>query len=80
MKAIVQNAYGPSSVLELKEIDRPVVRDDGVLVRVHAAALHAGDWFVLRGFPYLVRFFAGWPRPRNYVPGFDLAGLVEAGK
>lgn len=78
MRAIVQNAYGSPAVLELKEIDRPVVQDDGVLVRVHAAALHAGDYFVLRGVPYLVRFVAGWPKPRNHVPGFDLAGEVEA--
>jgi len=42
MKAIVQNDYGSPDVLELKEIDRPVVKDDGVLVRVHAAAVHAG--------------------------------------
>jgi NADPH:quinone reductase-like Zn-dependent oxidoreductase len=78
MKAIIQNAYGSPSVLELKEIDRPEVTDDGVMVRVHAAALHAGDYFVLNGSPYLVRFFAGWPRPSSYVPGYDLAGRVEA--
>jgi NADPH:quinone reductase-like Zn-dependent oxidoreductase len=78
MRAIVQNAYGSPAVLELKEIDRPVAGDDGVLVRVRAAALHAGDCFVLSGVPYLVRFVAGWPKPRNYVPGFDLAGHVEA--
>jgi NADPH:quinone reductase-like Zn-dependent oxidoreductase len=78
MRAIVQNAYGSPAVLELKEIDRPVAADDGVLVRVHAAALHAGDWFVLSGVPYPVRFFVGWPKPRSHVPGFDLAGRVEA--
>ena len=78
MKAIVQNAYGSSAVLKLKEIDRPVVTNDGVLVRVHAAALHAGDVFVLRGSPYLARLVAGWPKPTNYVPGYDLAGRVEA--
>jgi NADPH:quinone reductase-like Zn-dependent oxidoreductase len=44
MKAIVQEKYGsPDDVLELKEIDKPLVKDDDVLVRVHAAALHAGD-------------------------------------
>ncbi len=78
MKAMVQNAYGSPAALELKEIEKPVVGDDGVLVRVHAAALHAGDHFVLSGTPYLVRFVAGWPRPKNYVPGFDLAGHIEA--
>ena len=79
MKAIVQNAYGSPDVFELKEIDKPVVKkDDDVLVRVHAAGLHAGDYFVMRGVPYLVRMLAGWPKPKNYVPGFDVAGHVEA--
>jgi NADPH:quinone reductase-like Zn-dependent oxidoreductase len=77
MRAIVQNGYGSPAVLELREIDRPVVKDNGVLVRVHAAALHAGDYFILKGVPYPVRFVAGWPMPRNYVPGFDLAGVVQ---
>ena len=78
VKAIVQNGYGSPAALELKEIDQPVVKDDGVLVRVHAAALHAGDSFIMRGVPYLVRFVAGWPKPKDYVPGFDVAGHVEA--
>jgi NADPH:quinone reductase-like Zn-dependent oxidoreductase len=78
MKAIVQNEYGSPDVLELKEIDKPVVKDDDVLVRVHAAALHAGDYFAMRGVPYGVRMTAGWPKPKNYVPGYDVAGHVEA--
>jgi len=78
MKAIVQNDYGSPDVFELKEIDKPAVKDDSVLVRVHAAALHAGDCFAMRGVPYLVRMSAGWPKPKNYVPGYDLAGHVEA--
>jgi len=78
MKAIVQNGYGSPDVLELKEIDKPVVKDDGVLVHVHAAGLHAGDCFVMRGVPYLARFFAGWPKPKHYVVGFAGAGVVEA--
>jgi NADPH:quinone reductase-like Zn-dependent oxidoreductase len=78
MKAIVQNAYGSPAALRLEEIEKPAVEDDGVLVRVHAAALHAGDWFLLSGAPYLTRLVAGWPRPKNHVPGFDAAGRVEA--
>jgi len=78
MKAIVQNGYGSPDVFELTEIDKPVVKDGEVLVRVHAAALHAGDYFIMRGVPYLVRMVAGWPKPKNYVPGFDVAGHVEA--
>ena len=77
MKAIVQNSYGSPDVFELKEIDRPVVKDDDVLVRVHAAAVHSGDVFGMRGIPYVARLFIGLPRPRDYVPGWDVAGHVE---
>jgi NADPH:quinone reductase-like Zn-dependent oxidoreductase len=77
MKAIVQNEYGSPDVLELKEIDKPVVKDDGVLVRIHAAALHVGDVFAMRGVPYIARMAAGWPKPKNYVQGSDMAGHVE---
>ena len=78
MKAIVQNGYGSPDVLKLKEIDKPVVEENDVLVRVHAASLAAGDYFAMRGEPYLVRFSAGWPKPKDYVPGYDVAGQVEA--
>ncbi len=78
MKAIVQNEYGSPDVYELKEIDKPVFRDGEVLVRVHAAALNAGDYFAMRGEPYLIRISAGWPKPKNFVPGWDVAGTVEA--
>jgi len=78
MKAIVQKGYGSPDVFALKEIDKPVVEENDVLVRVHAASLAAGDYFAMRGEPYLVRFSAGWPKPKDYVPGYDVAGQVEA--
>ena len=78
MKAIVQTGYGSPDFFELKEITKPVAKDNDVLVRVHAASLHAGDVFVMRGVPYMVRLSAGLPKPRNYIPGFDAAGYVEA--
>lgn len=78
MKAIVQNNYGGPDVLELKEIDMPAVKDNDVLVRVHAAALNAGDVFSMRGSPWLARFSVGFPKPKNYVLGWDVAGQVEA--
>ena len=78
MKAIVQNKYGSPDFLELKEIERPPVKKNKVLVRVHAAALHAGDYFILRGKPSAVRAAVGLFKPRkNYVPGYDAAGHVE---
>ena len=78
MKAIVQNGYGSPAVLALKEVERPVVKDDEVLVRVHAASVNAGDYFTMRGSPWLVRFSVGFPRPKDYILGWDMAGRVEA--
>jgi len=78
MKAIVQNNYGSPDVFELKEIDKPVGKDNEALVRVHAAALHAGDVFMMRGVPYFTRLVVGFPKPRGYIPGYDAAGHVEA--
>ena len=78
MKAVVQEEYGPPDVLELKDMDKPVVGDDDVLVRVHAAAVHPGDYFVMTGVPYVVRLAFGLRKPRNGVPRRDMAGLVEA--
>jgi NADPH:quinone reductase-like Zn-dependent oxidoreductase len=79
MKAIVQDRYGsPDDVLELKDIDKPVVKDDEVLVRVHAVSIHVGDWVAVRGVPYIMRPITGLFGPRNSVPGDDIAGTVEA--
>jgi NADPH:quinone reductase-like Zn-dependent oxidoreductase len=79
MKAIVQTAYGLPDAFELREMDRPEIRRaNEVLVRVHAAALHAGDVVRMRGVPYFTRVMVGLPRPKNYVPGYDVAGTVVA--
>jgi NADPH:quinone reductase-like Zn-dependent oxidoreductase len=79
MKAIVLEEYGTPDVLQLKEIDKPVPGDSDVLVRVQAASIHAGDYFTVRGTPFAVRLASGLLKPRdNYVPGFDVAGWVEA--
>lgn len=78
MRAIVHDAYGSPELLQLRDIDRPAIDDDEVLVRVHAAGLHVGDCFAVRGEPFPVRMATGLLRPRYGVPGFDLAGQVEA--
>ena len=80
MKAIVQEKYGsPEDVLELKEIDKPVVKDDEVLLRVHAASVDPDVWHVVRGRPYVLRIMgAGLLKPKNGVPGTDVAGHVES--
>ncbi|MEN3313564.1 MAG: hypothetical protein V7645_2893 [Actinomycetota bacterium] len=78
MKATVYHRYGSPDVLELKEIDRPVVRDDQVLVRVHAASVNPLDWHSMRGMPYLMRATGGLAKPKNTGLGADVAGRVEA--
>ena len=79
MKAIVQDTYGSPEVLELREIDPPDVGPDDVLVRVHAAGVHIGDWHLMTGQPYLMRVMGfGFRAPKARVRGLDVAGTVEA--
>lgn len=78
MEAIVHDQYGPFDLLVLREIQEPTVGADEVLVRVHAAGLHVGDCFGVRGTPWLMRVSSGLLRPKLGIPGFDLAGTVEA--
>jgi NADPH:quinone reductase-like Zn-dependent oxidoreductase len=78
MKAVVYTRYGSPDVLQLKEMPKPALKDDGVLVKVHAAAANPADWHLMRGTPFFVRFEAGFPRPKNPVLGVDIAGRVEA--
>jgi NADPH:quinone reductase-like Zn-dependent oxidoreductase len=78
MRAIVREKYGPPDVLELKDIERPVVDDDSILVRVRAASINAYDWHMMRGSPYLVRMIAGLRKPKSNAMGVDVAGQVEA--
>jgi NADPH:quinone reductase-like Zn-dependent oxidoreductase len=78
MKAIVQDRYGSADVLQLRDIDKPGIGDDEVLVRVRAAGVHAGDWHLMAGLPYLVRMGFGIRAPRQAIRGTDVAGTVEA--
>jgi len=82
MKAIVQDRYGSPDALRFQEVDTPVAAEHQVLVRVHAAAVNAYDWHVMRGDPYVARLMDGavFGRrgPRVPIRGRDFAGRVEA--
>ncbi len=79
MKAIVQGKFGsPEDVLEIKEINNPVVGDRDVLVHVRAASIHIGDFYTISGLPYVMRPLFASMRAKNRVPGSDIAGTVEA--
>jgi len=79
VKAIVQERYGSPDDLEVREVDRPAVGDDEVRVRVRAASLHPDVWHVVTGRPWVLRLMGGgFFRPRNPIPGTDMAGVVES--
>jgi NADPH:quinone reductase-like Zn-dependent oxidoreductase len=78
MKAIVQDRYGSAEVLEARDIDKPEIGDNEVLVRVHAASIHVGDWILMTGSPFIMRLATGLRKPKNPVPGTDVAGIVES--
>jgi NADPH:quinone reductase-like Zn-dependent oxidoreductase len=78
MRAVIQEGYGEPDVLELREVEKPVVTGDRALVRVRAAGVDPGVWYYVIGTPYLIRPAAGMFRPRQRTPGRDMAGTVEA--
>ncbi len=79
MKAIMRTKYGPPDVLELRDIDKPGIGDDEVLLRVHAAGVGRDVWHVMTGLPYPIRLAGyGLRAPKNPVIGSDVAGVVEA--
>jgi NADPH:quinone reductase-like Zn-dependent oxidoreductase len=79
MKAIVYTKYGPPDVLKLKEVEKPIPKDNEVLVKVHAASLNAYDWHLLTADIFLVRLMGGGLlKPKNKILGADIAGRVES--
>eukprot|EP00179_Madagascaria_erythrocladioides_P002484 CAMPEP_0198324978 /NCGR_PEP_ID=MMETSP1450-20131203/12851_1 /TAXON_ID=753684 ORGANISM="Madagascaria erythrocladiodes, Strain CCMP3234" /NCGR_SAMPLE_ID=MMETSP1450 /ASSEMBLY_ACC=CAM_ASM_001115 /LENGTH=335 /DNA_ID=CAMNT_0044028819 /DNA_START=72 /DNA_END=1079 /DNA_ORIENTATION=+ len=78
MMAAVRYRYGTPDVMEVRAIDRPAVKENDILIRVHSASVNKGDWHLLTGKPYLVRAMGyGMFKPKNGVIGQDVAGTVE---
>ena len=77
MKAIVHSRYGAPDVLELKDIDQPVVGDDDVLVRVHAAAVGKGDWLTVQGLPYVAACGTGCPNQSTLFQASTSPGALR---
>jgi NADPH:quinone reductase-like Zn-dependent oxidoreductase len=78
MRAACRTRYGSPEAIEVTEVERPPLTDDGVLVRVRAAALNRLDWYWLTGAPLIARPDTGFFRPRSPLLGVDFAGTVEA--
>ncbi|MFW3146897.1 MAG: NAD(P)-dependent alcohol dehydrogenase, partial [Thermoplasmatota archaeon] len=78
MKAIVQNGYGSVDFLSLKDVEKPEIKDNEVLVKVIASSVNAGDLFTVKGNPFMLRFSVGFPKPKDHILGWDVAGIVES--
>jgi NADPH:quinone reductase-like Zn-dependent oxidoreductase len=78
MKAVICKKYGSPDALQLMNTEKPRPKDNEVLIRIQAASLNAYDWHLLRASPFFTRFSAGLFKPRNRIPGADIAGIVES--
>jgi NADPH:quinone reductase-like Zn-dependent oxidoreductase len=78
VRAVVHDRYGPPEVLRLAEVERPVPKDDEVLVKVHASTVTRTDTGFRSSEYFFTRVFTGLLRPKRKIPGLELAGVVEA--
>ncbi|MFZ1677337.1 MAG: alcohol dehydrogenase catalytic domain-containing protein, partial [Saprospiraceae bacterium] len=78
MKAIVCTSYGSPEVLQLREVNKPMPKDNEILIRIHATSVSTGDVRIRKADPYAVRFVYGFRKPKNDILGYALAGEIEA--
>ncbi len=78
MRAVVQDRYGPPEVLRIEDVERPLPRNDEVLIRIRATTVTQTDTHARAAHPFFWRFFGGLRRPRWRTLGVELAGEIEA--
>ncbi|MGZ5255420.1 MAG: NAD(P)-dependent alcohol dehydrogenase [Flavitalea sp.] len=81
MKAFTKTKYGGPEVLQMEEVEKPLVKDGHILVKVFANSANPADWHILRGEPFFARFTFGLFKPKDKILGADFSGVVvETGK
>ena len=83
MKAVIYEKYGPPDVLEYREVERPTVTEDSILVKIHASSMNAVDWHIRSGTPFMARLMGGsaktlFMKPKFHISGTDFAGKIES--
>lgn len=78
MRAAIYEKYGSPDVLQIKQVEKPILKDDEVLIRVYAATVNRTDCAMLSAKPFIMRFFTGLLKPNRPIGGTDFAGKIEA--
>jgi len=78
MKAVVYKKYGSTDVLQLKEVDKPIFKNNEVLIRVYATTVNRTDCATISATPFFMRLVTGFFSPKKQIPGTDFAGKIEA--
>ena len=77
MKSVIHSKYGPPKLLKIKSIEKPIPKDDEIIVKIKAITINRTDCAILRAKPIIMRFVSGIIKPRNKTPGTDFAGEIE---